>query len=219
MTVVRIGPYDAWLFDCDGVILDSNSVKTDAFYELARPFGTEVAEAFSAYHRAQGGVSRFVKVKYLYERLLGVSDEGRIREGLEEFARLVRAGLETCGEAEGLRGFLESIPSGTYRAVISGGLEEEVRSVLATRGLARYFGDVFGSPRTKDAIFSQLKESGKLGGRAVYFGDARYDHEVATRFGVDFVFVSGMTEFQGWESYFGSLPVLSVKNLRSLEPR
>ena len=34
-----------WFFDCDGVILDSNAAKTEAFRMVATPYGGEAAEA------------------------------------------------------------------------------------------------------------------------------------------------------------------------------
>ena len=138
---MKIGPYKTWLFDCDGVLLDSNAVKTDAFHELALPFGEDVADALVAHHRQYGGVSRFKKVRYLYEELLERRDaEAEIEAGIEEYGRLVKERLLACPETPGLRDFLDAIPEGTYRAVISGGLEEEVRFVLQRarpRGLLR----------------------------------------------------------------------------------
>lgn len=215
---MKLGPYQAWLLDCDGVILDSNAIKTEAFYELARPYGEDVAQAFVDHHRRHGGVSRFVKVKYLHEELLGDADEERIREGVEAYGRIVRERLATCREAPGLRDFLGNIPAGTYRAVISGGLQDEVRSVLQTRGLASYFDDVFGSPRKKAAIFESLADAGRLAQRAVYLGDSRYDFEVARDFGVDFVFVYGMTEFEDWREFFAHAPVPTVEYLAMIQP-
>ncbi|MEP0548678.1 MAG: HAD hydrolase-like protein [Rhodothermales bacterium] len=200
---MTIGPYSTWLFDCDGVLLDSNAVKTEAFHALALPFGEDVADALVTHHRQQGGVSRFVKVRYLYEELLDrCGAEEEIEAGIREYGRLVKERLLVCPETPGLREFLDRLPEGTYRAVISGGLEEEVRHVLQVRGLSSYFDAIYGSPRTKGEVFTEIGHTRPLGREAVYLGDSRYDFEVAKQFGMDFIFVSGHTEFEGWRSYF-----------------
>ena len=36
--------YDSFFFDCDGVLLDSNKIKTDAFYEIGKEYSIEVAD-------------------------------------------------------------------------------------------------------------------------------------------------------------------------------
>ena len=48
--------YKTWIFDCDGVLLDSNQVKTQAMWETAKPFGESEASRLVAYHKANGGV-------------------------------------------------------------------------------------------------------------------------------------------------------------------
>ena len=38
-----IDQYRTWIFDCDGVLLDSNRVKTQAMFEAAKPHGEDAA--------------------------------------------------------------------------------------------------------------------------------------------------------------------------------
>ena len=46
-------------FDCDGVILNSNKVKTNAFYKIALEYGDESAKKLVNYHIKNGGISRY----------------------------------------------------------------------------------------------------------------------------------------------------------------
>ena len=55
------------IFDFDGVILDSVSCKTDAFYELYLPYGKTIAEKVKNYHIKNNGTSRFEKFKYWHK--------------------------------------------------------------------------------------------------------------------------------------------------------
>ena len=54
-----ISRYKTLVFDCDGVVLNSNSVKTSAFYKAALAYGEVAATALVEYHVANGGVSRY----------------------------------------------------------------------------------------------------------------------------------------------------------------
>ncbi|MFH7588150.1 HAD family hydrolase, partial [Oceanimonas smirnovii] len=56
--------YVTLVFDCDGVVLNSNKVKTEAFYKAALPYGEAAAQAMVDYHVAHGGVSRYKKFAY-----------------------------------------------------------------------------------------------------------------------------------------------------------
>lgn len=183
-----------WIFDCDGVLLDSNRVKTEAFRALGARYGSDVADALVAFHVENGGVSRFVKVKHLHEVLLGNGDEAAVADDLARFAAFVEAGLATCAVTEGARELLSAIPGDAARFVVSGGLEPEVDATLAQHGLRQHFRAVYGSPRTKVEIFDALKREGFLD-NAVYFGDARYDAEVADVFGVEFRYVARYSEW------------------------
>ncbi len=205
--------YRVWIFDCDGVLLDSNQVKTRAFHALALPYGEEVARALVDLHRRTGGVSRFVKVRQLHEELLeGPVDEAKVQADIVRYGELCREGLARCAVLPGVRAFLDRIEGPRY--VVSGGLQEEVEEALTRHGLR--FDGIFGSPRKKDAIFAELQERGLLR-EAVYFGDSRYDHEVAERFGVDFVFVDGVSEFHDADAYFASRPIRArIRDFREL---
>jgi beta-phosphoglucomutase-like phosphatase (HAD superfamily) len=46
--------YKTWIFDCDGVLLDSNRIKTQAIFEAAKPHGEEAAMKLVEYHKEKG---------------------------------------------------------------------------------------------------------------------------------------------------------------------
>jgi phosphoglycolate phosphatase-like HAD superfamily hydrolase len=212
---VIVGPYETWLFDCDGVLLDSNKIKTDAFHELAAPFGETVATALVEHHVAHGGISRFEKIRFLYEHLLGVpAGAGDIQALAQRYSSIVRERLVGCAEPPGVRTFLQRRPAGCRWYVVSGSEQAELRWVLAERQLAAAFDDIFGSPRDKLEIARELAI-----GPTILFGDSRYDHEVAERLGIDFVFVSGCTELADWGAYVADRRVRVVESLGEVQPQ
>jgi phosphoglycolate phosphatase-like HAD superfamily hydrolase len=190
--------YDLFVFDCDGVILDSNGIKSQAFFDVALPFGQEQAERFVEYHKLRGGVSRQEKFKYFVAEILATKTADRESlefELVEAYARICREGLQECAMIRGVRAFLASLPSSVRNYVVSGGAQTEVRQALKERQLDRFFSLILGNPRSKEQNMQQLFAAGALKGRGAYFGDARLDMELAQQFDLDFVFVSGASEW------------------------
>jgi phosphoglycolate phosphatase-like HAD superfamily hydrolase len=98
--------------------------------------------------------------------------------------------------------------------VVSGGAQDELRSLLEERGIAHWFDrGIYGSPTDKDEILSYVSRSGRLIRPGLFFGDSRYDHEAARRAGLDFVFVAGWSEFADWRSYCAEHSIQCIDSL------
>lgn len=195
--------YRAWCFDCDGVIFDSNDIKTQAFYQMALPYGESRASELVAYHQSTTGRSRFHKAEHLFQGILQYPHAAElIKTAVEQFNQRVWEQMLRCPETKGVRSFLEMTPTTIPKYVISGGFYQELRSLFKERGIEGYFEKIYGSPYNKDKIFKILKESYQLQLPSVYIGDSQYDHESAMRAGLDFIFLSGYTDFEEWPDYF-----------------
>lgn len=209
--------YRSFVFDCDGVLLDSNQIKTKAFYDIALPYGRTVAMAFVKYHKNHLGISRFSKINYLIESLVGRSPkEGEYESLVEKYGALVFDKLKNSEETFGLRAALAQLPPNVMSYVVSAGAETEVREVLEHKQLTNFFSAVYGSPATKDIVLHRLTEVGALPLPGVFFGDSRQDYEVAQRFGLDFVFLSKHTEFADWRQFFRGREVTVVETFGDL---
>ena len=68
--MMHINEFKTIIFDCDGVILNSNNLKTQAFYDIALEWGSDIADEFVLYHRRHGGLSRYVKFNHFIENIL-----------------------------------------------------------------------------------------------------------------------------------------------------
>lgn len=222
--ILDLSVYSTIVFDCDGVVLNSNRIKTDAFRSAAMSYGLPAAEALVQHHVANGGVSRYLKFEHFLANIVprmcpgvvpGIDAPG-LDELLVAFAQEVREGLMSCSVAEGLFD-LRSATKTTRWMIISGGDQEELSEVFMLRGIRPLFdGGIFGSPEAKDQIVAREIEEGNLLFPALFLGDSRLDCEVASRHGLDFVFVSSWTEFSEWESYTMHHSIVSVLHLRDL---
>jgi len=215
--VVLIDKYRSIVFDCDGVILNSNKIKSQAFYQSALPLGQEYANIFLKYHTQHGGISRYEKFRYLLDEIiLDKIDGANIDDLLFRYSELVYDGLLTCDIAEKIYE-LRNSAAGKDWYIVSGGKQDELRRVFLQRGIAGLFnGGIYGSPRTKDEIFNYLIQSSRLLFPVIFIGDSRYDYEAAKRAGIDFVFASEWTEFDGWQGYCDMNKIDSINNISEL---
>lgn len=209
--------YATLVFDCDGVVLDSNKVKTEAFRQAAMPYGREPADALAAHHVANGGISRYRKFEYFLSDIVPRGAHGpSLVELLERFASAVREGLESCAIAPGLTELRHATRDARW-LIVSGGDQGELRDVFARRGLAGMFdGGIFGSPDTKEHILLRELASGNIRNPALFLGDSKYDHRAATHAGIDFMFMSMWTEVEDWRTFTQAGGINAVHGLDQL---
>ena len=213
--------YRSVVFDCDGVILNSNAIKTAAFEEVTKNISFEASQALVKFHITNGGMSRFEKFEYFIESLLPsfveVSCAGLTVEGLSErFAEIVKNKLFSCEVAGGLAELREK-NVGTSWMVASGGAQTELVETFKFLGIYDYFdGGVFGSPATKGNILDDAKKSGSLHFPAVFLGDSKLDHQTAIQHGLDFIFLSDWTEFEDWERYVAEHNIAVYRNIQAM---
>ena len=200
----NIQQYKSIVFDCDGVVLDSNVVKTEAYFRTAKNLGAtdNQAQALVDYHVRLGGISRYHKFDYYLREILNQpATNEAIQALLDAFGRELEVGLMACEIASGLEALRAATPNAKW-SILSGGDQQEIRTLFAKRHLANLFdGGLFGSPDNKDEVLAREKDNGSLQFPALFLGDSKYDFEAATRAGLDFIFLSNWTEVPDWKEY------------------
>lgn len=213
--------YKTFIFDCDGVVLDSNKVKTEAFYRATLPYGALAASAMVNYHISNGGVSRYKKFAYFLENIAPrnvahFQTECNLKKLLNDYASHVRQGLLNCKISDGLRRLRFSLCDSKW-LIVSGGDQIELRDVFEKRGICEYFdGGIFGSPETKDQILARQLASGSLEMPALFLGDSKYDYLAANAAGIDFIFLSDWTEMVDWQVWVSENNIMSYSSLNSI---
>lgn len=212
--------YKTLVFDCDGVILDSNKVKTQAFYNAALPYGKVAAQALVDYHIAHGGISRYKKFTFFLQELVPIHAKDvkgpTLEQLLESYANFVKDGLLSCEVAEGLIELREALPKLDW-LVVSGGDQSELRRVFAERGLDVLFnGGIYGSPDTKDEILARELFNGNIQTPALFLGDSRYDYQAAKSAGLDFIFLYNWTEVKDWQEWQRLEGIVNFGNIAEL---
>lgn len=209
--------YKSLIFDCDGVVLDSNKVKTNAFYKAGMHYGEVAAEKLKQYHMQNGGISRYKKFEYFFNEIIDENSNGPDIEALLViYGEEVRKGLLECNVVEGLSELREQ-NSLTRWFIVSGGDQNELREIFALRGLDSLFdGGIFGSPDDKKEILKREINSENIQLPALFIGDSRYDHVAAKFVNIDFVFVANWTEFKDYPIYCENNNILVIQSFEDL---
>ncbi len=176
------------ILDFDGVILESVSVKTEAFRTLFS-FVPEHVEEIVQFHRDNGGMSRFDKFRYIYNNILKEDlTQKKFEELSEKFAAIVFKEVIKVPFVPGAQEFLETYHSKIPLYVVSATPEEELIQIIQKRGVSHYFKKVFGAPRKKTECISDIvKLTGSPPDSVIFVGDATNDFEASQATGVRFI--------------------------------
>ncbi len=189
--------HEVVVFDCDGVLLDSNGLKIDAFRQTLElnSFAPELVAAGSIWQSKSFGTSRYRLFAEMLGGRFGEPPEVSLEKLLDDFGRLCAAGYLAVPETPKLRSALSVLSRHSKLYVASGSDEAELRSVFQRRSLAAFFDEIYGSPPSKIDSIHRVKSAfmsagGNPDARMLFVGDALADLEAAQATGCDFVFMA-----------------------------
>ena len=180
------------IFDFDGVIAESVQIKTDAFAALYESYGTDIVRKVIEHHEANGGMSRFEKIKFYHEFFL---KKNITKEEISDLTnRFSAMATDKVISAPYVPGALEYIKKcyKKYKLFISTGTPtEEMKQILTGRGISQYFCDVFGSPAKKIAhINNIISRYEMIPNELIFYGDSHTDLVAAEDANIEFVLIS-----------------------------
>jgi phosphoglycolate phosphatase-like HAD superfamily hydrolase len=181
--------YDSFIFDCDGVIFDSNQLKIEAMKStlLSLFVENDKIDACLSYFASNFGRSRFHHVDVFVEEILkpGAANIQSMKESILKLYSDQCKSLYLQAEiTPGFIQFIETLPGNKY--VASGSEQEELRDVFKKRGLDVYFDGIYGSPTAKTNIVKAIM--GKASGADfLMIGDALSDLNAAVNNNIHFV--------------------------------
>ncbi len=165
------------VLDCDGVILESMDIKTQAFWEMARPYGEEAADRMRMHHLTHGGINRKVKFAWFFEEILKktISDE-EMDAWNTRFETLTFDLIKTCPLVPGIEEVLHTWHDKMPIYVCSGASQHELDLILPLRGLDKYFTEICGAPPSKTPLLESIIVKAKADPAEVLMvGDASTD--------------------------------------------
>ncbi len=187
---MKSAPIKAIAFDFDGVILQSVDIKTRAFEQLFQKEPRALRKAIVRYHLRNGGVSRLIKIRYIYDHMLKRPlSRAEFQRLLRQFEDIVFDQILRASWVPGAETFLKKNHQRYRLYVVSGTPQGELRHIVKRRKMSAWFRGVYGSPRKKDELLRGLLKKARLTPRELLFvGDAQTDRDAARKVGCPFVF-------------------------------
>lgn len=196
--------YKTIVLDCDGVVLNSNQTKIDAYYNTAKRMGgTDAqAQAFVDYHIKLGSIPRNDKIRYYITEIIKQPLTPELFQAfMDTFTVILDETLMQCEVAPALHDLKQKTSQAQWM-LMSGGDQEELRSIFPRRGLDTLFElGIYGGPTKKNEHLAHLIADGSIQFPALFIGDSRFDHQASTGAGLDFIFVADWTDMPAWKAY------------------
>ena len=178
----------ALLLDFDGVLIDSDPVKDAAFEYIFREHPIQFKD-FLPFHRENGGVSRYEKIRYFHEKILGkpIGEQG-VNKIAQEFSEYVFKQLcqprylieDSCSKLPNLSKILPI-------HIVSASDEKELKGICDAHNISRFFRSIHGSPGTKSEIVGRVfAQNSYLKENTVLVGDSINDFLAAREHGIKF---------------------------------
>lgn len=188
--------YDLIIFDCDGVLLDSNNMKVEAMSNaltLSKSFSSQQVETLTTQFKNNFGKSRYYHVEsFVAPLLLDIEKKIDLKKFLLKcYTEQVSSLYLAVPEAAGIKALLKGCTS-KVMYVASGSEQEQLRATLKQRGFSEFFKDILGSPVSKADNIKTILNDVKYN-KAVMVGDSVADYEAAVENDIDFVFYSPLS--------------------------
>ena len=193
--------FDQLILDVDGVLLDSNELKAENIRQAAsQVIDSEGLNDFVHFFTQGNGIPREQKIAAYFK------DPTMADQILQTYNELNASRLHSVKLTPGANDFVRRWATRCPVWALSGGAQDEVTSVLESKGLAENLQAIYGGPTTK----SEHLHHAQLQERVLYVGDSQCDSKVASEFQMKFVFMHRFTQFLGWREYFALRPEVTV---------
>ena len=176
-------------WDFDGVILDSMPIRDYGFAKIFEEFDKNLVDKLLEYHTLNGGLSRYVKIRYFYNILLkkDVSDE-KVQELADKFSIIMKTELtnkkylikETVD-------FIEKNYQNYNFHIVSGSDGKELNYLCKELDLTKYFKTIEGSPTPKNDLVKNILQKYSYNPKeCILIGDSINDFDAANINGMKF---------------------------------
>jgi len=177
------------LFDFDGVILDSMPIRDSGFEKIFEKFDKAIVGKLLDYNNENGGLSRYVKIKYFFNKLLNkeISEE-EINRYADNFSTLMRKELRDKKYliSETFEFIKDNFDKYNLH-VVSGSDGEELQYLCKALKINEYFLSINGSPKHKNELVRNVLMENKYSAKeTILIGDSVNDYNAAVKNGITF---------------------------------
>ena len=187
-------------FDFDGVIVDSNHLKREAWFKLF-PKKEKVSDALINNVLNRNLATRFEALRAIFTEL-GRSNgkiAGLVGEYAERYNGIVQGGIIELGLMPGVKEALVDLARHCALYLNSATPSDALSETVENLDLDRFFKGVFSVPPSKVSNLKKIMEIEGVKKREVVFvGDGESDYEAARACGISFVGIKN--NFNNWDN-------------------
>tara|TARA_B110000196_G_C21121942_1_gene653704 strand:- start:94 stop:738 length:645 start_codon:yes stop_codon:yes gene_type:complete len=194
------------IFDFDGVILDSNKIKSNAFTKLFKDKNKnqENLDMIIRYHKDNMGISRNKKIKFYYENILKQKITNKeVDKIASDYSKLVFNKIIKTKFISGSKYFLSKNFKRYLFFVSSGTPENELINICEKRKIDKYFTGIYGSPDNKEKHIKRIMKKNSLKENEVIFiGDALADYNAAAKNKIFFIGINYINNRKNKKNFY-----------------
>tara|TARA_B100000212_G_scaffold339494_1_gene318066 strand:- start:5648 stop:6322 length:675 start_codon:yes stop_codon:yes gene_type:complete len=193
--------------DFDGVILQSESAKDDAFLECFSIYENHIDD-FMAYHKSNPAIGRYQKFDHFYTNILNEEfTKNKLNWISKRFNQIAFRNVVSSKFIPGALNFLKKYSELVPIIIVSGTPKEELLKVLKYLEINKFISKVFSVPPHKSYILSRILIEEKIKpDQTIYIGDMESDKEAALKNNIPFLGIIN-------DKYFKNPPSLYIENL------
>lgn len=170
------------IWDFDGVIIFSDQIREEGFRKVLKDFDPASVDQMLVFHKANGGLSRYVKFRYLLEEVMGkIPDEILVQQLADNFSAIMRIKMVDPKKLnrDALQ-FIRNTQGKITHHIASGSDGDELRYLCHQLGIHSLFKSIHGSPTSKKELVGQILDSNNyVKAETCLIGDAMNDYEAA----------------------------------------
>ena len=177
-------------FDFDGVLFNSNKIRTKGFKIIFKEFPKTMVDKIIDYHEINGGLSRYHKIRYFFENILNkdISDQ-LLQTYANEYRKVMAKELfdEKLKISDSIN-FLKTKRNKFDKTfIVSGSDQKELRNLCEFLEIKDLFNGIYGSPIAKNELVKNILKKNSIELKdCCLIGDSLNDKEAALINGITF---------------------------------
>jgi phosphoglycolate phosphatase-like HAD superfamily hydrolase len=188
--------------DFDGVVVDSNSIKSEAFIEIFEPYQDKIIE-IKKFQQKNESLSRFIKFEHIAKNILMLEmPEKIISEWLKIYSNLTIEKVSRCNEINGALDFINYFKKLVPIYLISATPLDDLNIIINKRGYSDLFKKIYGSPLKKQDALKEIINSEHINHTDIIFiGDSQSDLIAANEVNICFYVFNSGRKFENFVNY------------------
>ena len=185
-----IKKYRVIIWDFDGTIKESLSVKSNAFKKLFVLHGKNITSRIVKHHNNNMGLSRYKKIPLYLSWIFNKDINNKlINEYYKKFSKLVTLSVINSKWVPGAKKLIQSNPYNQKFMLVTATPQKEIVKILQNLNIIDCFSQVFGSPLSKtEAIKLILKKNNLSKLDVLMIGDTEQDYQASKVNKISFLF-------------------------------